>query len=246
MMLLPQRIAVYVALSVATLIAMPAQAATVTSFSATIFEVSVDSGTGTYAGTAVGDTFTGSIVYGDNISEASLVHYNTDTTEAAYYFLDSPFGISVSNGVVSTATPDLNVFTGNNVLLGAEEANYLSMFLGETVSPVEGDYWSVSSITEGAYPGEFGLFGGTQMEMLLFTRDTGLYADRGFYVAPDLSTVELPLFRIQQADSAGNILYEAAAFVVATNTSVVPIPAALWLFGSGLLGLIGLAKRRKV
>lgn len=27
-------------------------------------------------------------------------------------------------------------------------------------------------------------------------------------------------------------------------TSVVPIPASVWLFGSGLLGLIGLAKRR--
>jgi hypothetical protein len=29
-----------------------------------------------------------------------------------------------------------------------------------------------------------------------------------------------------------------------TSVSAVPVPAALWLFGSGLLGLIGLAKRR--
>jgi hypothetical protein len=26
--------------------------------------------------------------------------------------------------------------------------------------------------------------------------------------------------------------------------SVVPIPAAIWLFGSGLLGLIGIARRK--
>lgn len=29
------------------------------------------------------------------------------------------------------------------------------------------------------------------------------------------------------------------------NTSVVPVPAAVWLFGSGLLGLIGMARRKK-
>ena len=28
--------------------------------------------------------------------------------------------------------------------------------------------------------------------------------------------------------------------------AVVPVPAALWLFGSGLLGLIGIARRKKV
>ena len=30
------------------------------------------------------------------------------------------------------------------------------------------------------------------------------------------------------------------------SVQVVPIPAAVWLFGSGLLGLIGIAKRKKV
>ncbi len=30
-----------------------------------------------------------------------------------------------------------------------------------------------------------------------------------------------------------------------SGTTLVPVPAAAWLFGSGLLGLIGVAKKRK-
>jgi hypothetical protein len=33
--------------------------------------------------------------------------------------------------------------------------------------------------------------------------------------------------------------------VQATAASIIPIPAAVWLFGSGLIGLVGLARRRK-
>ena len=29
------------------------------------------------------------------------------------------------------------------------------------------------------------------------------------------------------------------------RTSAVPIPAAVWLFGSGLIGLVGMARRKK-
>ena len=31
-----------------------------------------------------------------------------------------------------------------------------------------------------------------------------------------------------------------------TRPAVVPVPAAIWLFGSGLLGLIGIARRKKI
>jgi len=35
------------------------------------------------------------------------------------------------------------------------------------------------------------------------------------------------------------------AFQIAGDVSAVPVPAALWLFGSGLIGLVGLARRKK-
>ena len=30
-----------------------------------------------------------------------------------------------------------------------------------------------------------------------------------------------------------------------TAATVIPVPAAVWLFGSGLLGLVGVARRKK-
>ncbi len=35
-------------------------------------------------------------------------------------------------------------------------------------------------------------------------------------------------------------------FDIAASVSSVPVPAAVWLFGSGLLGLLGVAKRKKM
>jgi len=34
------------------------------------------------------------------------------------------------------------------------------------------------------------------------------------------------------------------ATIITPSVSSVPVPAAAWLFGSGLLGLIGVARRR--
>jgi len=43
-----------------------------------------------------------------------------------------------------------------------------------------------------------------------------------------------------------NLEYDfLGSFLVRETVSLVPIPAAAWLFGSGLLGLIGLARRMK-
>jgi probable HAF family extracellular repeat protein len=46
-----------------------------------------------------------------------------------------------------------------------------------------------------------------------------------------------------QITGTGFINDEAHAFLMTPTT--IPIPAAVWLFGSGLLGLLGIARRRK-
>ena len=44
----------------------------------------------------------------------------------------------------------------------------------------------------------------------------------------------------------GNATTLLTAFSVTAELAPVPIPAAAWLFGSGLLGLVGMARRKKV
>ena len=44
--------------------------------------------------------------------------------------------------------------------------------------------------------------------------------------------------------AAGNTL-DDNFYIRTADAAVIPVPAAVWLFGSGLLGLIGIARRKK-
>ena len=46
-------------------------------------------------------------------------------------------------------------------------------------------------------------------------------------------------------DPSGNFVGFDARWIVEGTATVVPVPAAVWLFGSGILGLAGIARRRR-
>ena len=54
---------------------------------------------------------------------------------------------------------------------------------------------------------------------------------------------------LEASDGSHNPFNFSAAFlggqVITDTPSPVPVPAAIWLFGSGLIGLIGIARRKK-
>lgn len=111
--------------------------------------------------------------------------------------------------------------------------------------------------------GDTGLFGGVQgldTGVGLFLREspecTGAPCALEMTATPrDTPPLEIPLLASEEehflsVDYAGqaNALESTSEYDLTITfgmATVVPIPAALWLFGSGLLGLIGVARRKK-
>ncbi len=61
-------------------------------------------------------------------------------------------------------------------------------------------------------------------------------------IAFDLSYGGLTTFTTSRLASDGGVI--TATYTLTNTTPAVPVPAAAWLFGSGLLGLAGIARRR--
>ena len=92
----------------------------------------------------------------------------------------------------------------------------------------------------GAYSDSVSFSAGTGDNPLVFTI-SGITGDTvNDYVNPGTGG---------QPNAGGNfaakISSEKAGAFLGQGTQYVPIPAAVWLFGSGLLGLVGIARRKK-
>ena len=63
------------------------------------------------------------------------------------------------------------------------------------------------------------------------SNDGGLtwYADTGFLAGPA---------------NSGILIFDIGNATITVDVKAVPVPAAAWLFGSGLIGLVGVARRR--
>jgi hypothetical protein len=93
--------------------------------------------------------------------------------------------------------------------------------------------------------GSFTIFGATSTVSDEQTHDLG--ADPNEIVSITIgaySTAANTSFTILSAADAGQ-RYGGVA-ITPTDVAAVPVPAAAWLFGSGLIGLTGLARKRKV
>ena len=91
-----------------------------------------------------------------------------------------------------------------------------------------------------AAPG-FNIFDGNVVDWTDPTDNVWRTLGVGTAPAPD-NTASVDFNVLVLAPSGGSGFFDSASF---DQVSAIPVPAAVWLFGSGLLGLLGVARRRK-
>lgn len=131
---------------------------------------------------------------------------------------------STQEGVVSGSTPDMEIWISNTP--GSSDALRYNAYNAQAIN----DYG------EPRY---------TRFSLILGGVDVLNYYDLPDYV-PNLSDFQnVELIAWSENPTTG---YRSHLFTVQelafTEVSAVPVPAAIWLFGSGLLGLAGVARRK--
>lgn len=208
-------------------------AATV-NFTGTLGVVYEDNGSATYSGTSVGHSFSGSITYGNSETDASSIVINAPIS-ADYLFTGLPYGGTLTDGstIISTAGANSQVGIGNDDGMGDDAAIINDLYgPGATTPTTIADVW-VADSSNSTY--NFG--------MTLYSLNTSLYSGLGFQsVPPALNATDFEIFYIEEFDSQGETIYLATGII--NSVSAVPLPGAAWLFCSGLLGLIGMARKK--
>jgi hypothetical protein len=153
------------------------------------------------------------------------------------------FLTTVANGVTETGIEtsqrnnNLVAFKSGDVLLSAVNAigtHATGLNGSATASAGEGSADAISS------------FGARWVNKATFDSINFVGQSADFYYLTPSSTLGLGFARADQFKTAGGL---ASKWTLASNGnlnfSTIPVPAAVWLFGSGLIGLVGIARRRK-
>lgn len=234
------------------LLAAGVASAASTSFSGTLIDVSEPGGSATtpvFTGAAVDDRFFGNFVYGNIAGLADSI--TMEPNEVDWEFIGAPWSAFLNNGSVGVSGSEVYVNIQDDKALDAEEAAFVSDLLGFNVA--EGtlaDVWSVGALSTGAFEQDLDLtdnddteelFNGSLFELAYLSLDTDTIANLSYNPNPPaLSEVDIAIFSIQEADAAGDVIFDAIGIV---DTTVIPVPAAIWLFGSAL-GLLGWTRRK--
>lgn len=211
-----------------------AHAATIT-YSGTLEHIFVDDGTGSYTGAVIGDTYFGHSTTENSASNVTpILPCLNDACE--YTFTGPSASASISNGAVTKSGTDSMLTIWDDYNLEVDDAAFINVLPGIS--------WAVGTLLDGWMVDSF-LDDGSQMFIAFISLDTSLYSSFDYRaLPPDLNNIDLAVFTIEEFDVNGNTTF--LGFGRLNAVQVVPVPAAIWLFGSGLIGLIGIARRKKV
>lgn len=206
-----------------------AQAVSSVTFSSSIIDVGVDDGTSIYTGVGVGNVFSSTFIFGDTAGEATSSDISGNVAE--YFFAGAPFESSVMKGSLATAFDSSVVEIDNDAPISSGEADLLNDLFGTGINGGDlFDSWATfgGSDTEGI---EFGV-------ILWF--NTAIYSDLDLKTSPPaLSQIDAGIFFLIERDNSGVEKLRA----IGSLDRIVPVPPAIWLFGSALC-LLGGIKRR--
>ena len=219
-----------------------------TNFSGTIDWILTNTGaTDTYViGTStlsLGDAYSFSMVHD---SDPTMGSVSSDTYGADYDFSGSPYGgsLSINGNNFSSSTSAL--YVGNDIVIPSGftveqawlNAGVPSDLTGQTVDA----YWM--GITSDDFTwNSSGEFNGLEVSVQFLDLSGSILSDNsipGF--VPSLNTIDFAIFDIEQWENGVSVF--KAGGVLANNYLATPIPATVWLFGSGLIGLIRVARRK--
>jgi len=147
----------------------------------------------------------------------------------------SPYGVSFTPNLAIDSGRSTSGFSGQNLQNYSPEVNPFSIIFTETVSAF-GAYWETdnsNALTFSAF-----LSGGL-VESFTFT-ETNCCQTGSF-----LGFSNILFNEVQVSTSGTHSLIMDNLQYSASSPSAVPVPAAVWLMGSGLLGLMGFNRKNK-
>jgi hypothetical protein len=209
--------------------------AAVISFSGQL-DVLTDVGGARYSGVTLGQLFSGSFSYG---TEAQA---STDPLAPGDYdFSSPPFGGSITDGTTPTSgssSEPVQVTVNDDVMLDQDTADLLNSVLGTSLG--SGSVVDIADIdTAFVKPSGGEIVFGLSFVNLDAMTWTGLdFAN----FPPESGNIDRAIFFIAETDASDTLIFEGFGEL---DSVVVPLPAALWLFAGGLMGLAGTAIRRR-
>jgi hypothetical protein len=159
---------------------------------------------------------------GDNIFSGTVAF-----TSSAPYRDDENFDINLATGVEITG---YSISFSNRTISGLSDIGYYNMFNNKYYSHIQS--WTRWTYLGGANP--------IRTFQPPYNKDTvgDFYGD---YLSMQIA------YDDQTAFLTGPTYTSLVDWdiVITTTAPAVPVPAAVWLFGSGLLGLVGVARRKR-
>ena len=200
------------------------------SFTGSIVIVDIDNGAGVYAGTTIGDTFSGNIIVGNSVSEASSTGGGSNSFE--YTFSNAPYGIVIGNGAVEVSSSFTIVAIDNNYPSDAEGAAEINNIFGINLQPgSELDAWAAFGHTDNAIVDvNDNLSNGLEFG-IIYGFNPSTYAGLDYQAAPPtLANVDYPYFYISESDASGNQIFNAVGILDGSEQVPAEVSSvSIWL-----------------